>query len=313
MNEVTNFESNLPSHNEMEMLIKYCELISKAPAYAAMGGMPGIFALVMTARELGIGPMTALNGGMYLIPPAIDKEGRPKGSPNIMMAAKTMSMMILKSGHKIEPIEVSSEKVSLKGTRSDTGVSFSVTMTMKDAQTAQLSHDMYGKPKLWSPWFKNPEDMLWKTCVAKLGRRMFTDVIGNAYEPAEFESKQEKQGCENASSPASEKKPKKLTGKKIVNAIGNIDQSETLQLECAITETKDQFIKRIVASECADENDCTLLDFMANNAKRRSMTKDEMTEYCMKNEENFLTSYRNHKSKIASNACIQQHQSAENE
>src|SRR5690606_7669992 len=133
-----------------------------------------------------------------------------KGPPQIMMSARTMNMMILKNGHKIEEIENVPGKVTLKGSRSDNGVSMTVSMTADMAKTAGLSHDIYGKPKMWSVWFKNMDDMLWKTCLSKIARRLFADVIGNAYEPAEFAESEEKA----PQKPAPE--PKKLTGKNIL-------------------------------------------------------------------------------------------------
>lgn len=266
MNEMT----VMPDIKEMEMLMKYCEVMAQAPAYAAMGGMPGIFALVMSAKELGIGPMAALNGGMYLIPPSIDKEGKPKGSATIMMAARTMSMMIWKAGHKIEEIEANDQTVTLKGTRADNGVSMTVTMTMQKAKQAGLTHDMYGKPKIWSTWFKNSEDMLWKTCVAKLGRRLFTDVIGNCYEPAEFDEKDQKE--------LSVKPEKKqLQGKKV----------EPAQIEQQSNQTYEEFI----SSNGLDGENHDLITYVKDCASKREMKYEDMLIYCYQNREGFLKSY----------------------
>lgn len=236
MKELTSYEMGMPSQDEMAMIMEYCKYIAQAPAYAAMGGMPGVFAVVMSARELGIPPMTALNGGLYLIPPSLDKDGKPKGSPQIMMAAKTMSSMIWKSGHTIEVIEANDNVVTLKGTRADNGVSMTVSMTMEKAKKAGLSHDLYGKPKLWSPWFKNSEDMLWKTCVAKLGRRLFTDVIGNCYEPAEFSEKD----------PEIQSKEKKVLKGKNISKVENILESpiENLKIEQKTACSFEEFIEK---------------------------------------------------------------------
>lgn len=285
-------KSNELDFSEMENLMKYCEVIAKAPAYQAMGGMPGVFALVMTARELGIGPMMALNGGMYLIPPGIDKEGKQKGQPTVMMAAKTMSMMIWKCGHKIEQIEASDEKVILKGTRTDNGVSMTVTMTMKKAQQAGLSHDNYGKPKLWSPWHKNSEDMLWKTCIAKLGRRLFTDVIGNAYEPAEFEEKEAKDGKEIDVKP----EKKALKGKNIAE-ISDIEKKESLQIP-APAQTFEDFVISLRLNPLDQNANLHMVEWIQSNATARNKQYDEMLNYCFDNREAFLNAYGVHCAKI---------------
>lgn len=274
----------LPSPQEMEMIMKYCELVAKAPSYAAMGGLPGVFAVVMTARELGIGPMSALNGGMHLIP-NLDKEGKPKGPPQIMMAARTMNMMILKNGHKIEEIENVPGKVTLKGTRADNGVSMTVTMTIDMAKAAGLSHDMYGKPKMWSAWFKTMDDMLWKTCVSKLGRRLFADVIGNAYEPAEFEEKESKETLDV------KPEKKKLAGKNIPSVLEV--QQPAPQIEFVDPDmTFQEFLETYrIADNCAVQ-DQDMIAYIKSNAEKRNKSYDEMLQYCHQNKKGFLEAYR---------------------
>jgi hypothetical protein len=275
----------LPEYHEMEMIMKYCEVMAKAPAYASMGGMPGIFALVMTARELGIGPMTALNGGMYLIPPGIDKEGKPKGSATIMMAAKTMSMMIWRAGHKIEEVEVSDHKVTLRGIRADNEATMTVTMDMHKAKQAQLSHDSYGKAKIWSPWFKNPEDMLWKTCVAKLGRRLFTDVIGNAYEPSEFEEKEAKDKVEKPDK-------KSLKGKNVLEV--PVISDSVKQVESLPCESLEEFVYTYKLDLNAPDRDECMIEFVKEVGAKKKLEYDDMLMYCLENKEGFLKAYELH-------------------
>lgn len=268
MNDLT-IKNDMADFKEMEMIMKYCEVIAQAPAYAAMGGMPGVFALVMSARELGIGPMAALNGGMFLIPPGIDKEGKPKGAPQIMMAARTMNMMILRAGHIIEEIENVPGKVVLKGTRKDTGVSMTATMTIDMAKQAGLSHDQYHKPKLWSSWFKNMEDMLWKTCISKLGRRLFADVIGNAYEEAEF----------SESDPSKVKPVAEIKSPKL--------QKQTETNRNLPNYSVDDFIKEYGLKG----SNVALIDYVNSCASKMKKTWDETVDYCYKNKEGFLKAY----------------------
>jgi hypothetical protein len=283
MNDIETLNINLPSMQEMEMILKYCEMIAKAPSYAAMGGMPGVFAVVMTARELGIGPMAALNGGLHLIP-NLDREGKPKGAPNIMMAARTMNMMILKAGHKIEEIENVKGRVTLKGTRSDTGVSMTATMTIDMARESYLSHDSYGKPKMWSAWFKNMDDMLWKTCLSKLARRLFADVIGNAYEPSEFEEKEAKEF---------DVKPekKKIKGKNCLEIKAEPELTPIEHKES--TMSFDQFVDHHGLVEANEERrDNKLIEYVKLCAEKRNKGYDEMLRYCYDNKEGFLNSYK---------------------
>ena len=286
MKELTVSNMDLPNISEMEMIMKYCEVVAQAPSYAAMGGMPGVFALVMTARELGIGPMTALNGGMHLIP-NVDKEGKMKGPPQIMMAARTMNMMILRSGHKIEELENVPGRITLKGTRADNGVSMTVTMTIDMAKQAFLSHDTYGKPKLWSAWFKTMDDMLWKTCLSKLARRLFADVIGNAYEPAEFEEKEAKE--------ESAKIEKKTLKGKNTPAVAELPATETTQpTAIEYKPTLDEFV------ELHKLRDPTTLihEYVKLNAKKRNSEFEPMLQYCYDNSEGFLKTFRDYEQKL---------------
>lgn len=278
MNNLSKNTDNMPDLNELELIMKYCDIVAKAPAYQAMGGMAGVFALVMTARELGIGPMMALNGGMYLIPPGLDKEGKPKGQPTIMMAAKTMSMMIWRKGHKIEIVECNDNSVTLKGTRNDNGVEMTVNMNMHKAKTAQLSHDGYGKPKLWSTWFKNSEDMLWKTCVAKLGRRLFTDVIGNCYEPAEFAEQEDKNKVK--------KETKILNGKNIEST----ESKSTQEVEINIDDLQ-KFIKE---HDIDKNNSSDMTNFIKECAFYRNLDFEKTVNLCFINKEKFLEKFENH-------------------
>lgn len=278
MNDLSKNSETMPDLQELELIMKYCDLVAKAPAYQAMGGMAGVFALVMTARELGIGPMMALNGGMYLIPPGIDKEGRPKGQPTIMMAAKTMSMMIWKNCHKIEIVECNNNSVTLKGTRNDNGVEMTVNMNMQKAKEACLSHDSYGKPKMWSTWFKNSEDMLWKTCVAKLGRRLFTDVIGNCYEPSEFSEQEDKN--------KGKKETKILKGK-------NIESIEN-RINSEIEVNKEELDKFIKENEIDENNSSDMTNFIKECAFYRNLDFQKTLNLCFINKEKFLEKFESH-------------------
>lgn len=304
MNEITPYNQDF---NEMQMMMRYCEVIAKAPAYASMGGLPGIFAVVMSGKELGLGPMASLNGGLYLIPPGIDKEGKPKGAPQIMLAARTMSMMIAKAGHKIEEIENVDGKVTLKGTRKDTGVSMQVTMTLDMARKAGLSHGFDGKPKLWSPWFKNMDDMLWKTCLSKLARRLFADVIGNAYEPSEFEEKEPK--SDENSTFQTKREVKKLKIKEIATSdtkkdhiVFEVQDEEISPMEAFCRELK------LIEGD-PDHEDMSLIDYVKICAQKSKKSWHEMLTHCMNNRDSFLAAYEAYQIKQAANAEDQEQNS----
>lgn len=294
MKELTTVSNDMPNVQEMEMLMKYCEIMAQAPAYSAMGGMPGVFAVVMSARELGIPPMAALNGGMYLIPPTVGKDGQQKGQPTIMMAARTMNSMIRKAGHKIEEVENFPDRVTLRGTRKDTGETISVTMTMEMAKRAGLSHDMYGKPKTWGAWFKTPDDMLWKTCISKLARRLFADVIGNAYEPSEFE---EKENIEVAA-----KIEKKTLKGKNTPAVAELPASQS-KTPTAIEyqPTLEEFIDH----HKLRDSSLPIHAYVKDIAGKKKLDFESMLQYCYDNSEGFLKAYADYEKTIQEHKRIQ--------
>jgi len=186
-----------------------------------------------------------------------------------------MNMMILKAGHIIEEIENTQEKITLKGTRADNKVSMSVTYTLEQAKKAGLSHDIYGKPKLWSAWFKNLEDMIWKTCLSKLARRLFADVIGNAYEPSEFEEKENED----------KKIEKKLIKGKNIAKIEKIEEIE----ECE--EQKESFEEFKNLNGLSDNSNAAMIKFIKEAADRRSISFEQMLENCYINKNSFIKKY----------------------
>ena len=104
--------SDFPTVKNFDLLRQYCEILSSSPCCSQMGGMAAIMAVVMTAQELDIGPMAALNGGLHLIP-TLDKMGKIK-SAKICMSYDMILAKIRKAGHMIQEIENTPEKVSLK-------------------------------------------------------------------------------------------------------------------------------------------------------------------------------------------------------
>lgn len=199
-----------PDKEEINMIMEYCKVLAQAPAYQSFGGLPGVFATVMTARELNIPVMMGLNGGLW----PIATKGAP---PRIVLAAQTMNMMILRAGHDIEQIYLDDEKCTLKGTRKDTGRQMTVTFTFEMATKAGLTHHKYdtqyskkGSPKFESPWFTQRQPMLWKSALSQLARRLYADVIGNCFGEADFNEELEEVQLEEGFSPFNPETDKKL-------------------------------------------------------------------------------------------------------
>jgi hypothetical protein len=163
---------NLPSKNiapnaqEMQILQTIARSASTSGLYTGVGNEQKILMILLAARELGIKPMMALNGGLWNI------QGR------IEISARLMNSMIRRAGHSIVVKEINTHRCVLEGKRADTGDTFITQFTIEEAQRAGLtSRDV---------WRKYTEDMLYARAMSRLARRLFSDVIGTAYVEGEI-------------------------------------------------------------------------------------------------------------------------------
>lgn len=117
--------------------------------------------IMLTAKDLGISPMKAVNGGFYIV------------NGKISMSTTLMADRIRKEGHSIKIPEWTNQKCSIIGVRKDNGDSIKFEYTMEDASNAGL----LGSPT----WKKFPKQMLYNRAMATLARTLFPDVVGNAY------------------------------------------------------------------------------------------------------------------------------------
>ncbi len=121
--------------------------------------------IMLTARDLGISPMKAINGGFYIV------------NGKISMAATLMIDRIRNAGHSISVLEWTKDKCILIGRRKDNGDTCKLEYTIEDAQLAGLTN---------SPtWKKHPKSMLSARAHSMLARVLFPDVVGNAYSEEE--------------------------------------------------------------------------------------------------------------------------------
>lgn len=162
--------SIMPSAQEFQMLQVIAKNAQESGLYAGMGQQSKIFMVLLAARELGVSPMLALNGGIWNI------QGK------IEISARLMNGLIRRAGHSIKIIVSNDTHCTLLGTRTD-GDSFECSFNMDDAIKAGLAGG--------NVWKKYPADMLYNRCMSRLARRLFSDVIGNAYVEGEIrEAKQ---------------------------------------------------------------------------------------------------------------------------
>jgi hypothetical protein len=129
--------------------------------YRGIGDEFAVMTIMLTARELDIPPMAALNGGINII----------GGKTEI--SARMMGALIFKRGHTISVEESSDQKCVLKGMRNNGQTAFE-SFTIEEAKQAGLIKDGGG----WKKW---PKDMCYARCLSRLARRLFPDVIGMGY------------------------------------------------------------------------------------------------------------------------------------
>lgn len=160
----------MPNPQEFQMLQVIAKNAQDSGLYAGVGQQAKIFMVLLAARELGISPMLALNGGIWNI------QGK------IEISARLMNGLIRRAGHSIKIIVSNDEICTLLGTRND-GDSFECSFSMADANKAGLSGG--------NVWKKYPADMLYNRCMSRLARRLFPDVIGTAYIEGEIREAKE--------------------------------------------------------------------------------------------------------------------------
>lgn len=207
----------MPSPQEFQMLQVIAKNAQDSGLYGGVGQQSKIFMVLLAARELGVSPMLALNGGIWNI------QGK------IEISARLMNGLIRRAGHSITIVRSDDEACILKGTRKD-GDSFEVSFTKQDAEKAGL----WGN----NTWKKYPGDMLYNRCMSRLARRLFSDVIGNSYVEGEIRESKEVDRLEQAECEDLTQNQIKKTTENVINShitTLNQENKETVSLEPKIT------------------------------------------------------------------------------
>lgn len=158
---MTNIIKYEEQQNEIAFFEKLCKNAMKSGKYPAEMNEATLLNIMLTAKDLGISPMKAINGGFYIV------------NGKISMSTNLMIDRIRSGGHSIKIVEWTREKCVLIGRRRDNDDSCRVEYSMEDAQLAGL---------LNSPnWKKHPKSMLSARAHSMLARVLFPDVVGNAY------------------------------------------------------------------------------------------------------------------------------------
>lgn len=149
-----------------------CELLLQTSHYEKLG-RAGIFAIIQTAKSLGIDPRLAIGGGLYFV----------KGK--VEMSSRMMAALIRAKKHSITRDSKSDDTICiLHGKRSDTNDCWTESFSMEEAKKAGLLIKKLDKNtgrEIDGPWNLFPRDMLYARALSRLARQLFPDVIGNCY------------------------------------------------------------------------------------------------------------------------------------
>ncbi len=169
-NEV-NLRSTTPSEHEMMVFHTMAETAVSSKMYKGIGEKAGVMMIMLSARELGIPAMQALNGGLNII------------NGKVEISARMMSALIRKAGHQVSVKECTATQCTLVGKRADTGEMQSSSFSVAEAQQAGLI-------KAGGGWTKWPKDMCFARALSRLARQLFSDVIGIGYVEGEIQARE---------------------------------------------------------------------------------------------------------------------------
>ena len=147
---------------ELKNTQEMCKLLMQQPHYKAMGEV-GVFAIVETAKSLGIDPRQALGGGLYFVRGKVE------------MSARMMNALIRAKKHSVTRDKRSNDTICiLHGKRADNNDMWSESFSLDEAKKAGLY-------KTNGPWANFTRDMLFARALSRLARQLFPDIIGNCY------------------------------------------------------------------------------------------------------------------------------------
>lgn len=152
---------------DIQVFKDYAQIAVKSGKYPNEMNELTMLNIMLSARDLGISPFKAINGGFYVV------------NGKISMSTALMADRIRKEGHSVKVTDWTEDKCIIIGIRKDNADSVKVEYTMKDAQLAGLTN---------SPtWKKYPKNMLYNRAMSTIARVLFPDVVGNCYSEDEKE------------------------------------------------------------------------------------------------------------------------------
>jgi len=164
--QTTNKTTLLPVGEEGNFILQWAEELFKTPYYQKLG-KGGILAIILTAREMGVPAMQALNGALYPV------------NGKIGISAQLMQILIESNENQINIIESTKSTCTLEFIIKNKKNPVKWTYTIEDAQLAKLT----GKDN----WRQYPRDMLFCRCLASGARKICPSAIFGLYLKEELE------------------------------------------------------------------------------------------------------------------------------
>jgi hypothetical protein len=167
---------------ENKSLKDLAKIANDAKFWHKVGGESELLSIMETAKEIGLPPMMAINGGIHNI------EGK------IEISARAMQILIRRHGHQMKIKYLDNTLCKIWGKRKDTGEEFETTFSIEDAKTAGIM-----RPN--GPWYKYPRNMLHSRAISDLGKWLFADCIGMCYVENEISETKGKETIEMIEAP----------------------------------------------------------------------------------------------------------------
>lgn len=152
----------------MPQIVKISEYIAQTEFVpkGLRGRAPAVAAAILTGREVGLPPMTAM-AHIDVI------EGVPTMDPEMMRA------LVLREGHELRFVEMTKTRCVVVGRRKDEAEATRVTFTIDEAKDMGLASK--------KNWREQPQNMLVARATSRICRLLFPDVIGGlSYTPEEI-------------------------------------------------------------------------------------------------------------------------------
>jgi hypothetical protein len=254
MNTVVNYQDQ---KNDITHLRELAQLAVKSGNYPNLNEM-SMLNIMLSARDLGVSPMKALNGGFYVV------------NGKISMSTSLMADRIRKEGHSIKIMEFTREKCVIMGIRCDNKDSVKLEFTWEDATLAGLTGG--------AMWKKYPKTMLYNRAMSMLARMLYSDVVGACY------SEDEGQEIRN--------------GRHFSGAAERIDPSPVVQETICVEETEaieedlGSLCEQLAAAVEIPEQEEYFVAYLEFCKSKISKPMTQVVEGWLSNPEPFIKHYR---------------------